>query len=87
VADKPRASAPWKSAVASERLAAGQARFLKRQLSLPVSNWRSIFHFSTFLQILLVHSFEKVRLSCAFQSFDDSNRDPSPANQLNKLDF
>jgi hypothetical protein len=37
-----------------------------------------------FLQILLVHFFEKVRLSCAFQSVDDSNRDPSPANQLNK---
>jgi hypothetical protein len=51
-----------------------------KELALDVSLY-------TFQQILFVHSFEKVRLSCAFQSVADSNRDPSPANQLNKLDF
>ena len=32
-----RERAPWRGAVASERVAAGSGRFLKRQLSLPVS--------------------------------------------------
>ena len=37
----------------------------------------------TFLQILSVHSFEKIQLSCAFQECDDENQSPLTANQLN----
>jgi hypothetical protein len=40
----------------------------------------------TFLQILSVHSFEKIQLFRAFQDVDDDNDDASPYNQLNLFD-
>lgn len=52
------------------------AAIIKKELALDVSLY-------TFLQILSVHSFEKIQLSCAFQGVDDSNRRPPPTNQLN----
>jgi hypothetical protein len=36
----------------------------------------------TFLQILSVHSFEKIELSWAFQDVDDDNSSQAIANQL-----
>jgi Transposase DDE domain/Domain of unknown function (DUF4372) len=55
------------------------AAVIKKALALDVSLY-------TFLQILSVHSFEKIQLSCAFLDVDDRNRDPLPANQLNLFD-
>ena len=49
---------------------------IKKELALNVSLY-------TFLQILSVHSFEKIQLSCAFQECDDENQSPLTANQLN----
>lgn len=55
------------------------AAVIKKELALDVSLY-------TFLQILSVHSFEKIQLSCAFLDVDDRNRDPLPSNQLNLFD-
>ena len=55
------------------------AAVIKKALALDVSLY-------TFLQILSVHSFKKIQLSCAFLDVDDRNRDPLPANQLNLFD-
>ena len=55
------------------------AAVIKKELALDVSLY-------TFLQILSVHSFEKLQLSCAFQGGDDSNSDSSLANQMNLFD-
>ena len=52
------------------------AAIIKKELALDVSLY-------TFLQILSVHSFEKIPFSCAFQGVDDSNRRPLLTNQLN----
>jgi hypothetical protein len=52
------------------------AAIIKKDLALDVSLY-------TFLQILSVHSFEKVQLSCAFQDIADNNSSLLPANQLN----
>jgi hypothetical protein len=55
------------------------AAVIKKELALDVSLY-------TFLQILSVHSFEKIQLSYAFHGLDDRNRDPPPSNQLNLFD-
>jgi hypothetical protein len=55
------------------------AAVIKKELALNVSLY-------TFLQILSVHSFEKIQLSYAFLDVDDRNRDPPPSNQLNLFD-
>ena len=55
------------------------AAVIKKELALDVSLY-------TFLQILSVHTFEKIQLSYAFLDVDDRNRDPLPSNQLNLFD-
>ena len=55
------------------------AAIIKKELALDVSLY-------TFLQILSVHSFEKIELSCAFQSDGDKNPSRTIANQLNLFD-
>ena len=52
------------------------AAIIKKELALSVSLY-------TFLQILSVHSFEKIELFRAFQHADDENLDQQSANQLN----
>ena len=52
------------------------AAIIKKELALDVSLY-------TFLQILSVHSFEKIQLFRAFQDADDDNDEGSPYNQLN----
>ena len=49
---------------------------IKIELALEISLY-------TFLQILSVHSFEKIQLSRAFLDADPSNLLPQHANQLN----
>jgi hypothetical protein len=49
---------------------------IKKELALNVS-------LHTFLQILSVHSFEKIQLSCAFQECDAENQSLQTTNQLN----
>jgi hypothetical protein len=55
------------------------AAVIKNELALDISLY-------TFLQILSVHSFEKIQLSYAFLDVDDRNRNPLPSNQLNLFD-
>lgn len=55
------------------------AAVIKKELALDISLY-------TFLQILSVHSFEKIQLSYAFLDVDDRNPDPLPSNQLNLFD-
>ena len=55
------------------------AAVIKKELALDVSLY-------TFLQILSVHSFEKIQLSYAFLDVDHRNRDPLSSNQLNLFD-
>jgi hypothetical protein len=55
------------------------SRNVKKELALDVS-------LHTFLQILFVHSFEKIQLSWAFQGRDDANRDDIFDNQVNLFD-
>ena len=55
------------------------AAIIKKDLVLKISLY-------TFLQILSVHSFEKIELSWAFQNPDDDNLSQSTANQLNLFD-
>ena len=55
------------------------AAIIKKELALDVSLY-------TFLQILSVHSFEKIQLSRAFQDVDDENNDALLHNQLNLFD-
>jgi hypothetical protein len=52
------------------------AAIIRRELMLKISLY-------TFLQILSVHSFEKIELSWAFQDVDDDNSSQAIANQLN----
>ena len=52
------------------------AAIIKKELALNVSLY-------TFLQILSVHSFEKVPLSRAFQDVYDDKCNAAPDNQLN----
>ena len=52
------------------------AAIIKRELALNVS-------LNTFLQILSVHSFEKIELFRAFQDVDTENPSPQSNNQLN----
>ena len=52
------------------------AAIIKKELALNVSLY-------TFLQILSVHSFEKIELSCAFPCDDNKNPSQTNANQLN----
>jgi len=52
---------------------------IKRELALNVS-------LNTFLQILSVHSFEKIELFRAFQDVDTENPSPQSNNQLNLFD-
>src|ERR1700687_899097 len=52
------------------------AAIIKRELALNVS-------LNTFLQILSVHSFEKIELFRAFQEIDNENLSPQSNNQLN----
>ena len=52
------------------------AAIIKKELALSVSLY-------TFLQILSVHSFEKIELFRAFQHADDENLEQQSANQLN----
>lgn len=61
----------------SLRLCAGGDH--QEELALDVSLY-------TFLQILSVHSFEKIQLFRAFQDADDDNDEGSPYNQLNLFD-
>ena len=56
------------------------AAIIKKELALDVSLY-------TFLQILSVHSFEKIQLSCAFQGGDNANSDDPFDNQMNLFDF
>ena len=51
----------------------------KRELALNVS-------LNTFLQILSVHSFEKIELFRALQEVDTENPSPQSNNQLNLFD-
>src|SRR5512136_386322 len=51
------------------------AAIIKKELALDVSLY-------TFLQILSVHSFEKIRLSCALQARDAGSSDDPFANQM-----
>jgi hypothetical protein len=55
------------------------AAIIKKELALDVSLY-------TFLQILSVHSFEKIQLSCAFQGGDNANCDDPFDNQMNLFD-
>src|ERR1700730_10993773 len=55
------------------------AAIIKRELALNVS-------LNTFLQILSVHSFEKIELFRAFQEIDNENLSPRSNNQLNLFD-
>jgi hypothetical protein len=55
------------------------AAIIKRELALNVS-------LNTFLQILSVHSFEKIELFRAFQDVDTENPSPQSNNQLNLFD-
>jgi hypothetical protein len=55
------------------------AAVIKKQLALDVSLY-------TFLQILSVHSFEKIQLSCAFQGGGNANCDDPFDNQMNLFD-
>ena len=55
------------------------AAIIKKELALDVSLY-------TFLQILSVHSFEKIQLFRAFQDADDDNDEGSPYDQLNLFD-
>lgn len=55
------------------------AAIIKKDLVLKISLY-------TFLQILSVHSFEKIELSWAFHDVDDDNSSQSTANQLNLFD-
>ncbi|MDR3425093.1 MAG: IS4 family transposase, partial [Alphaproteobacteria bacterium] len=55
------------------------AAIIKRELALNVS-------LNTFLQILSVHSFEKIELFRAFQEGDTENPSPQSNNQLNLFD-
>src|ERR1700730_4277304 len=55
------------------------AAIIKRELALNVS-------LNTFLQILSVHSFEKIELFRAFQEIDNENLSPQSNNQLNLFD-
>ena len=55
------------------------AAVIKKQLALDVSLY-------TFLQILSVHSFEKIQLSCAFQGGENANCDDPFDNQMNLFD-
>ncbi len=52
---------------------------IKMDLALGVSLY-------TFLQILSVHSFEKIELFLAFQGADNENLSPQSANQMNLFD-
>lgn len=52
------------------------AAIIKNELALDISLY-------TFLQVLSVHSFEKIQLSCAFLGVDPSNLPSSSPNQLN----
>jgi hypothetical protein len=52
------------------------AAIIKKDLMLTISLY-------TFLQILSVHSFEKIELSWAFQDVDDDNSSQTTSNQLN----
>lgn len=52
---------------------------IKKELALDVSLY-------TFLQILSVHSFEKIQLSCLLENADYKNPDTPPSNQLNLFD-
>jgi hypothetical protein len=55
------------------------AAIIKKELKLDISLY-------TFLQILSVHSFEKIQLSCALYADDPQNKNMSPAKQLNLFD-
>ena len=55
------------------------AAIIKKELALDTSLY-------TFLQILSVHSFEKIQLSRAFHDVDDDDNEASPVNQLNLFD-
>src|SRR5208282_6748884 len=55
------------------------AAIVKKELALDVS-------LNTFLQILSVHSFEKIELFRAFQEVDDANLSTLSDNQLNLFD-
>jgi Transposase DDE domain/Domain of unknown function (DUF4372) len=55
------------------------AAIIKKELRLEVS-------LSTFLQILSVHSFEKIQLSCAFHNNYDNNEQSLPSKQMNLFD-
>jgi len=55
------------------------AAIIKRELALNVS-------LNTFLQILSVHSFEKIELFRALQEVDTENPSPQSNNQLNLFD-
>jgi hypothetical protein len=52
---------------------------IKKELALDVSLY-------AFLQILSVHSFEKIQLSCAFQGREKANCDDPFDNQMNWFD-
>jgi hypothetical protein len=56
------------------------AAIIKKELALDVSLY-------TFLQILSVHSFEKIQLSCAFQELVGNNSLLVLSNQLNLFDI
>jgi IS4 transposase len=55
------------------------AAIIRKELALNVSLY-------TFLQILSVHSFEKIPLSCAFQGAEDKDNDDPFDNQMNLFD-
>jgi Domain of unknown function (DUF4372)/Transposase DDE domain len=55
------------------------AAIIKKELALDVSLY-------TFLQILSVHSFEKVQLPCVFQDVDEYSSPSISVNQLNLFD-
>jgi hypothetical protein len=56
------------------------AAIIKKDLMLKISLY-------TFLQILSVHSFEKIELSSAFQGVDDDNSSTPSTNQLNLFEI
>jgi len=56
------------------------AATIKKELALDVSLY-------TFLQILSVHSFEKIQFSCAFQELVGNNSSLLLSNQLNLFDI
>jgi IS4 transposase len=55
------------------------AAIIKKELKLEISLY-------TFLQILSVHSFEKIQLSCALYADDTQNQNKALTNQLNLFD-